>query len=238
MTQKNGSIDYGSIQKDNSSRGRISQSSLLSSSVRSESESVFRYRHHQPQAAAWWNRYPALAPAVSFAFLILVGTLVATIRSGSSSSGSSTDLFLASMATVRLETAKTEHIITPAIAPLVNNSGRSYSSTQRFYTEQRVDHFDPDHTETWAHRYYAKKKYWRGPGHPIFLVVGGEGANEIGFFYDFIEKVLAKQFGAYSLHPEHRFYGPFRPVENATAEQLAQLLTPEQAMMDMIQVRI
>lgn len=114
-----------------------------------------------------------------------------------------------------------------------------YSSIPRFYKDQLVDHFDASNKATWSHRYYAKRKHWRGPGHPIFLVIGGEGGNDYGMFYPFIERQLAAHFGAYVLHPEHRFYGISQPLgdhENATVAQLLQLLTPDQAMADMLQL--
>jgi hypothetical protein len=115
---------------------------------------------------------------------------------------------------------------------------KSYSSTPRFYDEQLVDHFSESNTATYSHRYYAKKKYFKGPGHPIFLEIGGEAANEIGFFYGFIDHVMAEKFGAYVLHPEHRFYGLSQPVDfnAASTAELLQLLTPDQAMADMLQL--
>jgi pimeloyl-ACP methyl ester carboxylesterase len=113
-----------------------------------------------------------------------------------------------------------------------------YSNTPRLYTDQLVDHFDTSNTATWSQRYYAKRIHFGGPGHPIFLVIGGEGANDVGMFYPFIEKVLARQYGAYVLHPEHRFYGISQPIpdRNATVPELLQLLTPEQAMLDMLRL--
>jgi GNAT superfamily N-acetyltransferase len=117
---------------------------------------------------------------------------------------------------------------------------KPYSSIPRFYKEQLVDHFDPSHhRKTWAQRYYAKRRYFRGPGHPIFLVIGGEGGNDYGMFYPFIERNLAAHFGAYVLHPEHRFYGISQPLGehyNATIDELLNLLTPHQAMADMLQL--
>lgn len=104
-----------------------------------------------------------------------------------------------------------------------------------FFT-QTVDHFDDTNTDTWLHRYYAQSKYFKGPGHPIFLVVGGEGGNDAGFFYAFVEEHLASTFGAYALHPEHRFYGPYRPTNDTSSEALLKLLTPQQAMADMLTI--
>jgi hypothetical protein len=45
---------------------------------------------------------------------------------------------------------------------------------------------------------------------------------------------LAPHLGAAVLQPEHRFYGPIKPVENATRAQLLQLLTVPQALADMM----
>lgn len=113
------------------------------------------------------------------------------------------------------------------------------SSTPHFYDKQLVDHFDRHNKATWSQRYYVKKKHFRGPGHPIILEIGGEGANDKGFFYPFVDSVLAKKFGALVLHPEHRFYGisqPFAEDRNASVTELLNLLTPEQAMKDMLQI--
>lgn len=129
-------------------------------------------------------------------------------------------------------------IVTQASSSMQHGEKLLYSNTPRFYTDQLVDHFDTSNTAKWSQRYYAKRIHFRGPGHPIFLVVGGEGANDVGMFYPFIEKVMAKQFGAYVLHPEHRFYGISQPIpdRNASVPELLQLLTPEQAMLDMLRL--
>ena len=68
-----------------------------------------------------------------------------------------------------------------------------------FYDEQLVDHFSSNHddnTSTWSNRYYKSTNYFRGPGHPIFLVVGGEGALDNGMLYPFVTQHLAPRFGA------------------------------------------
>mmetsp|Transcript_4541 Transcript_4541/g.6545 ORF Transcript_4541/g.6545 Transcript_4541/m.6545 type:complete len:597 (-) Transcript_4541:1298-3088(-) len=111
-----------------------------------------------------------------------------------------------------------------------------------FYEEQLVDHFDEDDSNSrgkyWKHRYYKSMKYFGGAGSPIFLVIGGEGALNNGMLYPFVTEVLAKKFGAAVVQPEHRFYGPYQPMEYGTAtnQDLLQLLTPQQAMADMIRL--
>ena len=103
-----------------------------------------------------------------------------------------------------------------------------------FYPDQLVDHFGGS-TDTWDNRYYASSKYYGGPGHPIFMVVGGEGALE-KMLYPFVNEHLAPRFGAAVVQIEHRFYGPYQPVTNATVEELSELLTPQQAMADMVRL--
>jgi Serine carboxypeptidase S28 len=77
---------------------------------------------------------------------------------------------------------------------------RSPSDTPHSFS-QKVDHFDPHNHETFQQRYYRKSEYFKGPGHPIILVVGGEDALDDGMFYPFADTFLAERWGAYVLHP-------------------------------------
>ena len=106
-----------------------------------------------------------------------------------------------------------------------------------FYDDQLVDHFSGG-TETWSNRYYKSTNYFGGRGHPIFLVVGGEGALDNGMLYPFVTQHLAPRFGAAVIQIEHRFYGPYQPImgREATVQELLSLLTPQQAMADMVQL--
>eukprot|EP00580_Thalassiosira_gravida_P006093 CAMPEP_0201631238 /NCGR_PEP_ID=MMETSP0493-20130528/5284_1 /ASSEMBLY_ACC=CAM_ASM_000838 /TAXON_ID=420259 /ORGANISM="Thalassiosira gravida, Strain GMp14c1" /LENGTH=574 /DNA_ID=CAMNT_0048102541 /DNA_START=159 /DNA_END=1883 /DNA_ORIENTATION=+ len=107
-----------------------------------------------------------------------------------------------------------------------------------FYEDQLVNHFDKTDTSTWSNRYYKSTNYFEGPGHPIFLIVGGEGALDHGMLYPFVTQHLAPHFGAAVIEVEHRFYGPYQPImgRDATVAELVTLLTPQQAMADMIQL--
>mmetsp|Transcript_24688 Transcript_24688/g.53252 ORF Transcript_24688/g.53252 Transcript_24688/m.53252 type:complete len:407 (+) Transcript_24688:170-1390(+) len=107
----------------------------------------------------------------------------------------------------------------------------------QFYDDQLVDHFNGD-TSTWSNRYYKSTNYFKGPGHPIFMVVGGEGALDHGMLYPFVTQHLAPYFGAAVIQIEHRFYGPYQPItgREATVPELIELLTPQQAMADHIQL--
>ena len=99
-----------------------------------------------------------------------------------------------------------------------------------------VQHFN-GHNVTWKNRYYKSTHYFQGPGHPIFMLNGGEGA--LGHMvYPFLTQHLASYFGAAVLQIEHRFYGPYQPItgREPTVSELLELLTPQQAMADMVRL--
>ena len=131
---------------------------------------------------------------------------------------------------------------------------------EEFFPLQLVDHLGAaaSKTETdtedddgevlfWTQRYYTYGKHFQGPGHPIFLILGGEGdiSPETGIFYPFVADHLAKTFGGFVLQPEHRFYGKSQPLlgrkakvnttKNATVAEedpRVKLFTSEQALHD------
>lgn len=117
--------------------------------------------------------------------------------------------------------------------------GKVYRSPSEAHLfSQRVDHLDPSNQDTYQQRYYRRSDYFKGPGHPIILVIGGEGTLDEGMFYPFIDKFLAEKFGAYVLHPEHRFYGESQPVDPLllTNDDLKKYHTAKQSMLDMIAI--
>ena len=106
----------------------------------------------------------------------------------------------------------------------------------RFF-EQSIDH-TLNTTSTFQQRYYLNDTSWAGPGSPILVIMGGEGAipPSVGFFYPWVVDVLAPRFGALVLEPEHRFFGaslPFGAASWDSAEHL-RLLTPQQALLDTV----
>jgi Serine carboxypeptidase S28 len=113
----------------------------------------------------------------------------------------------------------------------------------QFYHEQKVDHLSNSSDRQWTQRYYTSDRYFDGPGFPIFVIFGGEGAIEpsTGLFYPFVVETLASRFRAFVLQPEHRFYGASQPIPRAEIEYSQQkgysdpritLLTYEQALYD------
>lgn len=110
-------------------------------------------------------------------------------------------------------------------------------NTPHFYNEQLVDHTATTPTY-WKHRYYESTTYFHGPGSPILLIVGGEGADNHGFLYPFVTQDLAKRYGAAVVQPEHRFYGPYPPIPYTIVHTrtLLDIFTPEQVMQDMLRL--
>ncbi|CAB9503064.1 Lysosomal Pro-X carboxypeptidase [Seminavis robusta] len=89
-----------------------------------------------------------------------------------------------------------------------------------YYPRQLVDHLHQnDHYKgkLWSQRYYVWSDHFKGPGSPIFMILGGEGhiSPETGIYYPFISDHLAKNFGAFVVQPEHRFYGFSQPLVHA-----------------------
>ena len=127
-----------------------------------------------------------------------------------------------------------------------------------FFPNQIVDHLSQNnHNEyttstttsnnvsEWTQRYYASSTHFSGPGSPIFVIMGGEGAIEpsMGLYYPFIVNHLAKDFGAYVIQPEHRFYGASQPIPineiqftPEYANITKRLMTTEQALWDAVRL--
>jgi Serine carboxypeptidase S28 len=103
-----------------------------------------------------------------------------------------------------------------------------------FYLDQLVNHHDPA-TTTYAQRYFEKKKYFGGPGSPIFVILGGEDELD-GLLYPWIHEHLAQTYNAVTFALEHRFFGQSWPVpqHQVTNADLAALLTPNQALWDAV----
>ena len=109
-------------------------------------------------------------------------------------------------------------------------------ATPKQFDKQLIDHFGAD-IRTYSQRYYENSTWWGGPGHPIICIMGGEGAIEpsTGIFYPWVTDVIAKEFRAYVVEPEHRFYGtslPFGPAISFNEYTMRRFFTPQQAMAD------
>ncbi|CAB9527145.1 serine protease [Seminavis robusta] len=138
------------------------------------------------------------------------------------------------------ETLKTGSMVTDNSEAEIGSISRAESHDEYYlhdpskalFFPQIVDHSKPS-SGTFQQRYYENRNYWRGPGHPIFLIFGGEGPLE-GILYPFVSEVLAKRFGAVTLNEEHRYFGVSFPVEQPTPKEIAEQLTPRQTLQDVV----
>jgi Serine carboxypeptidase S28 len=233
-TRTYGSISVSNYHYESSSEDVNEESPSSSSSHQRPLPSATR-RRRGVLVATEKPLVPAFCLFVAFGVLLFFGHYNnnSNTNNGASSSLVSTKDRLGSMLMLQSPSSHSDRSSTSSDKKKIIPSG----DTPRFYNEQYVDHFSRDkHPRKWTQRYYAQKKYWQGPGHPIFLMVGGEGGLDKGMFSPFVDRVMAETLGAYVLHPEHRFYGISQPVPNATNAQLVKLLTVEQAMADMIAI--
>eukprot|EP00537_Pseudo-nitzschia_pungens_P003239 CAMPEP_0172359308 /NCGR_PEP_ID=MMETSP1060-20121228/3514_1 /TAXON_ID=37318 /ORGANISM="Pseudo-nitzschia pungens, Strain cf. cingulata" /LENGTH=599 /DNA_ID=CAMNT_0013080889 /DNA_START=251 /DNA_END=2050 /DNA_ORIENTATION=- len=115
---------------------------------------------------------------------------------------------------------------------------QSHDATELYYTAQQVDHLHLDDGRTYSQRYYKIARHFRGPGHPILVIMGGEDALELPMLYPFVHDKLASEFGAFVLSPEHRFYGASQPVPGGrpTVDDMMRYLSPDQALEDAVQL--
>ena len=109
--------------------------------------------------------------------------------------------------------------------------------TPQWIAEQILDHFVPNVQRTkWAapgQRFYVNDTLWGGPGFPVFLYIGGEGAESGraiggGMFLSH----LAEQHQALLVDVEHRFYGESHPTKDMGDESIG-LLSSQQALADL-----
>jgi pimeloyl-ACP methyl ester carboxylesterase len=114
--------------------------------------------------------------------------------------------------------------------------GKQYDDRELFFDHQALDHFKDGNKHVYSQRFYKRSKYWKGPGYPILVIMGGEGSLDPPMLYPYVNKGLAKEFHAFVVSPEHRFYGKSQPVGDPTNEELVKFLTPDQALMDAIQL--
>jgi hypothetical protein len=133
---------------------------------------------------------------------------------------------------------------------------------EHFYHHQIIDHLNPTKeytvttgstssssssssssattSTTYTQRYYENPTYFGGPGSPIFIIMGGEDPLD-GLLYPFVYNNLAQTFHGYTVALEHRFFGKSMPLGGAddvnhfpNHDDLHQLLTPNQAMLDAV----
>lgn len=100
------------------------------------------------------------------------------------------------------------------------------------YFQNLIDHFDPA-SQTYTQRYYQNLTNFKGPGSPIIVIMGGEGAisPDTGIYYPYAGVVFAERVGGAVIEPEHRYFGTSLPTAPYDTHAL-RLLTAEQALAD------
>jgi hypothetical protein len=112
---------------------------------------------------------------------------------------------------------------------------------------QTVHHHNASDPRLYPQRYYTYDKHFQGPGSPIFLILGGEGALEAshGIMYSVVAERYAAALGAFIVSPEHRFYGTSLPIPREEIQQARHdgrpdprlvLLTADQALRDAVRL--
>lgn len=99
------------------------------------------------------------------------------------------------------------------LQPAAGAQARRERPTAQWHT-QVLDHFGtpPEAAPvTWKQRYYVNDTLWGGPGFPVFLYIGGEGAESGGAISgELFMSHLAEKHQALMVDVEHRFYGEAR----------------------------
>ena len=104
-------------------------------------------------------------------------------------------------------------------------------TTEWYWHTQKLDHFNPQITDTFQQRFYDINEYWDPLEGPLFLYICGEGTCRQPADNSFVVN-LAKKYKGRVLALEHRYYGMSHPKENLTTENL-QFLTPDQGLADL-----
>ena len=163
---------------------------------------------------------------IAFALLWMVLMRTENLGMTASSSSSSTS------------TSMTSELVEHSEYPTSFLLDETYDATPLFYDDQQVDHLHIDDGRTYSQRYYKLSKNFKGPGHPILVIMGGEGVLGLPMLYPFVHDGLASDFGAFVLSPEHRFYGESQPVVDGypNVEDMMNYLSPDQALEDAVQL--
>ncbi|XP_032834667.2 thymus-specific serine protease-like [Petromyzon marinus] len=101
------------------------------------------------------------------------------------------------------------------------------------FMEQPLDHFDKNNNRTIQQRFWVDRRYWEGPGGPVFLFIGGEVPLSKYNVLVGSHVELAERMGAMVVAAEHRFYGQSTLPEGATDSALPFLRVP-QALADLV----
>ncbi len=111
---------------------------------------------------------------------------------------------------------------------------------QYWYKDAIVDNFAPANSKVkWANqgqRYWLNKRFWAGENAPIFVFIGGEGAEACGRLGPRMSIYqMAQAHSGLMVDVEHRFYGQSLPTEDSSTKNLA-YLSSDQALADLANI--
>jgi serine protease 16 len=111
---------------------------------------------------------------------------------------------------------------------------------QYWYKDAVIDNFAPiQNQKKWegeGQRYWLNREFWGGVDFPIFVYIGGEGAESCSRLTNRMYAYqLAQQHQALLVDVEHRFYGESYPTVDMSTENL-QHLSADQALADLARI--
>jgi serine protease 16 len=111
---------------------------------------------------------------------------------------------------------------------------------QYWYKDAVIDNFAPiQNQKKWegeGQRYWLNREFWGGVDFPIFVYIGGEGAESCSRLTNRMYAYqLAQQHQALLVDVEHRFYGESYPTADMSTKNL-QHLSADQALADLARI--
>jgi serine protease 16 len=111
---------------------------------------------------------------------------------------------------------------------------------QYWYKDAVIDNFAPiQNQKKWegeGQRYWLNREFWGGVDFPIFVYIGGEGAESCSRLTNRMYAYqLAQQHQALLVDVEHRFYGESYPTADMSTRNL-QHLSADQALADLARI--
>ncbi|CAG2162365.1 unnamed protein product [Oppiella nova] len=104
------------------------------------------------------------------------------------------------------------------------------------YYDQRLNHLDAKDNRTFKQIYYTDDSHYKSGG-PVFVYIEGEANASPEWITSSASYVVqsAKQFNAFLVLLEHRYYGESQPFNDTTVEHL-KYLSSEQALADTAEI--
>ena len=117
---------------------------------------------------------------------------------------------------------------------LMSDTGVGSVGDSVHWFNQRNDHFSKGDITTWKQKYSVNATLWGGAGHPIFVLLGGEGPmGSRTLSGGYVINEYAARARAMLVGIEHRFYGDSIPGDGTlSTANLKQYLSADQALAD------